>query len=184
MKHFWGGVHKQFVLQGPGEYWLRVAKNDSFNTILSSVLIDQIAGQPHRYDHLLPGYTGGKLYEPPKLPRGMQSARLQEATELFTAIKNLADTGPDNRKPSRRVVDEMMGYSKPCHGMLLWIPEVRMALLHALRAAAVEDGSQPLQANCRWHLRYWLPEDRLRHDEVLKTMWESHCVLNGRTKQK
>ncbi|MDR1480091.1 MAG: hypothetical protein LBJ00_14235 [Planctomycetaceae bacterium] len=46
VRNFWGGVHVQFVVTGPQNYLVKVDRNYSFNTIMSSVAIAQVFGEP------------------------------------------------------------------------------------------------------------------------------------------
>ncbi|MDR1271113.1 MAG: hypothetical protein LBK82_16490, partial [Planctomycetaceae bacterium] len=46
VRDFWGGVHVQFVVTGPHNYLVKIDRNYSFNTIMSSVAIDQVFGEP------------------------------------------------------------------------------------------------------------------------------------------
>lgn len=39
-----GGVYKQFFIKRPGEYVIRILRNNSFNTIINGVFIDRLAG--------------------------------------------------------------------------------------------------------------------------------------------
>jgi len=42
VRDFWGGVHKRFLLRGPARYTIRIGRNHSFNTILSSLMLDRL----------------------------------------------------------------------------------------------------------------------------------------------
>jgi hypothetical protein len=66
VRDFWGGAHKSFVVTGPAEYAVSVAKNGSFNTILSSIMLDKLQGPriPDE-DDALP-YMCGVRYDPPE----------------------------------------------------------------------------------------------------------------------
>jgi hypothetical protein len=46
MHDFWGGVYKQFLLKGECNYWVKIDRNYSFNTIISAVMIEQVQGEP------------------------------------------------------------------------------------------------------------------------------------------
>ncbi|MDR1484382.1 MAG: hypothetical protein LBT09_06125 [Planctomycetaceae bacterium] len=46
VRNFWGGVHVQFTVTGPHNYFVKIDRNYSFNTIMSSVTIDQVFGEP------------------------------------------------------------------------------------------------------------------------------------------
>lgn len=42
VNNFWNGVYKKFVVRGPSAYYIKISKNNSFNTILQAVLIDNL----------------------------------------------------------------------------------------------------------------------------------------------
>ncbi|MDR0391336.1 MAG: hypothetical protein LBH59_05485, partial [Planctomycetaceae bacterium] len=46
VRNFWGGVHVQFVVTGPQNYFIKIDRNYSFNTIMSSITVDQVFGEP------------------------------------------------------------------------------------------------------------------------------------------
>src|SRR5208337_4454976 len=45
VRDFWGGVYKTFIVQGPATYAVKIARNDSFNTICSAVMVTQLVGR-------------------------------------------------------------------------------------------------------------------------------------------
>jgi len=49
--NFWGGVYLQFLLQGPGRYYFRIAKNYSFNTLCAGVFVDKTVGPANSLDN-------------------------------------------------------------------------------------------------------------------------------------
>ena len=46
---FWGGVWKRFLVQGPAQLTIHLARNDSFNTILAGVMLDLVDEEPPPY---------------------------------------------------------------------------------------------------------------------------------------
>ena len=44
VREFWGGVHQCFAVKGPGEYFVKIGCNDSFNTVVSGVMVDTLSG--------------------------------------------------------------------------------------------------------------------------------------------
>ena len=46
---FWGGVWKRFLVQGPAQLTVHVARNDSFNTILAGAMLDLVDEEPPPY---------------------------------------------------------------------------------------------------------------------------------------
>lgn len=51
VRDFWGGVYKRFVVQGPSTCWLKVGKNNSFNTTVCGVFLDKIAGPETKWEY-------------------------------------------------------------------------------------------------------------------------------------
>ena len=65
VRDFWDGVYKSFQVQGPGKFWLKVARNGSHNTILSSVMIDKLSGPPDSFEQKPMSWMGGVPDNPP-----------------------------------------------------------------------------------------------------------------------
>lgn len=42
IRDFWGGVYKSFAVSGGQKYWVRIAKNGSFNTICQAIFFDRM----------------------------------------------------------------------------------------------------------------------------------------------
>lgn len=47
VQNFWGGVYKQFAVQGPGQFWIKIERGGSHVTILQGVMIDTLGPAPH-----------------------------------------------------------------------------------------------------------------------------------------
>lgn len=63
VRDFWGGVYKQFIVTGPGQFWLKVGRNNSFNTILYGVFADKISGPETVYEFRRDVWLGDVRYE-------------------------------------------------------------------------------------------------------------------------
>jgi hypothetical protein len=76
VRDFWGGVHKQFVVSGQGYYFVKIDRNYSFNTILSSVSIDRLHGEPTYEEKMKFGIPclPATYYDPPPLPKVYETA--------------------------------------------------------------------------------------------------------------
>ena len=48
-RDFWGGVYKRFLVSGPQELTIKIAKNNSFNTILAGMFLDLVDEEPPPY---------------------------------------------------------------------------------------------------------------------------------------
>jgi len=63
VREFWDGVYVSFAVCGPSKFYLAVRKNNSFNAIISSVMIDKISGPPTPLEVM-----DEKLYKSPPPP--------------------------------------------------------------------------------------------------------------------
>ena len=50
VRQFWGGVYQSFAVCGPAKFYLKIARSNSFNTIVSAILLDKISGPPTHWD--------------------------------------------------------------------------------------------------------------------------------------
>ncbi len=142
VRQFWGGVYECFLLRGPGDYALRVSRNGSFNTILSGVFVDKVAGKATVEDGEALAYMSGVHYDPPApgpLPRG---ARAASAASLWSALDGSwgAAGGEAVQGPYR---------------------------LLAYRALAASGGPAQTLSAWRWSLRLWTPDDRTGFDAAM-----------------
>jgi hypothetical protein len=88
INNFWGGVHKQFIVSGSAHYLVKIDRNYSFNTIISSVGIDRILGEPTDDEKRGIPYMAGVPYIPPKFPDKYST---ETSTEVY-ALWNLLDS--------------------------------------------------------------------------------------------
>jgi hypothetical protein len=49
IQDFWGGVYKRFLVRGPTKLTVQINRNDSFNTMLSGVMLDLVDELPPPY---------------------------------------------------------------------------------------------------------------------------------------
>lgn len=170
VRDFWGGVYKNFTLEGPNDYYFVLRKNNSFNTIVQAVLIDKLAGPEDERDVARDIYLGDVRYEAPTpkeqdavatavlaaaAPR--EKARLQAALDLWTALDN--------------------SWNK--RGAETYHDEGRVLAYRALRAAAGQtESGQSLMWAWRWKLPLWPDEDRSEFTETMKQAWERFNLLH------
>jgi len=50
VRQFWGGVYQSFAVCGPAKFYLKIARSNSFNTIVSAILLDKIYGPPTSWE--------------------------------------------------------------------------------------------------------------------------------------
>ena len=156
VREFWGGVWQCFAVQGPGTFRLKIGCNDSFNTIVSAVCIDQFSGSPDPENvwGCLP-YAGGDDYLPPVVPVLTETAavQLKAAAKLVTA--HTQQSGVAGLKPN-------------------FYRDLRFAL----RAARAVEVPTDLIRNWRWLCRRWTPTEREEFDAAIARLWSSHLKYN------
>jgi hypothetical protein len=148
---FWGGVYKTFVVQGPGTFYVRVARQGSHNAIVSAVLTDKMpepfeeADDPRGATIL---HFGGVLYAPPDVrtitpktaPAVAEPLRLWDAAQSICAYQKGADA-------------------------------FAAAQCLAYRAANSRQAPAVLKENWRWHLRLWDGAERGRFYDTMMRAW-------------
>jgi hypothetical protein len=157
MRDFWGGVHKQFVFKGPGWYFVKIRRNNSFNTTLSGVMIRQLHGKPNHL-HLLNKQQGmysmgGLSYDPPPFPKEID----HETGDLTYRLWNLLDEKYDR--------GDNLNYQQ----------RFRIATLVASNRVAddAEDVSQ-LAESIKWRLNQWDDKQRKEYEEAMLHGWKEH----------
>ena len=103
VRDFFGGVYKTFVVQGPGDFYVRLARHGSFNAIVSAVLVDKLPESVE--DEMSQGFAtilhfGGVRYAPPDVqtitpetnPALAEPLRLWDATQDVCAYQRGAET--------------------------------------------------------------------------------------------
>ena len=154
---FWGGVYKQFAVTGPAKYWLKIARNDSFNTMVAAVMLDRLAGPERPEEKLfLPG-LGGLHYRPPQIPAGLEGT--SSSPELRAAL--LLGTTLEQALLKR-------GTATSRHPLLV----------QSLRAARAADARDEVQRRWRWQVPHWTPADRAEFNDMIRRGWEAHVKGN------
>jgi hypothetical protein len=137
MRDFWGGVHKQFIVKGPGLYFVKIDRNYSFNTILSGIFIRQLYGEPTKdIEFGIPDLHHTKLdtYVPPK--------SYEDANERILSVlwKTL-----DEKYPFEKYANYEGKYRKA-------------SLISAVRRSEQEDASESIKTLTqviRYRLKEW-----------------------------
>ncbi len=141
VREFRGGVYHTFVVTGPSKYWIKVACNDSFNTILSGIFCRPLAGEWKYEDWSLP-WMGGVSYAAPRTQvDSTWSETLRNAHDLWNS------TTPNTEQNA--------------------LEASRPARLLALRTAIAESAPPSLIDAWRWELKAWSSKDRKDFDEKM-----------------
>jgi hypothetical protein len=92
IRDFWGGVHKQFIVKGSEDYFVKVRRNYSFNTIVGFVGIDRILGEPTLHDKLgISPWMEKVRCEQPEIPETYKDENVTLAKDLWKKIDEVAD---------------------------------------------------------------------------------------------
>lgn len=153
VRDFWGGVYKSFLVRGPHPYYLRVARNNSLNTICSAVFIDKLLPAPRQEDDMQTLFLGAVRYNPPSV------AETKNASPILTVSRDLwrgLNAAPIPSRTSWRLL--------------------------AFRSAASAGASPALLANWRWHLKVWQDSDRAEFIRAMITAHTSLLELQPQLK--
>jgi hypothetical protein len=147
VKDFWGGVYKQFIVTGPNNYFVKIDRNYSFNTIISAVMIDRLVGKPvsvERYG--LPCFAQVP-YNAPPIPESFSTSEGRQLMLVWNALENI--------------------YAKR-NGM----EKVRKARIAVYQAAVALSGTSDeilqLADSLKWQLNQWDEKQRKEHHEAMK----------------
>lgn len=151
VRDFWGGVHKQFLLRGPNIYLVKIARNGSFNTIVSSVFVDTLAFE-ERFGSFLPWMNHVSYMAPTPIfsTESLESGDLKNAAMGWDLIAHVAKRSPA--------------------GGATWHAE----RFNCLRAASGSHGSQCRGDSWRWPLCVWNQRDREQHHKTMVRAWYAH----------
>lgn len=160
VRDFWKPVYKQFIVRGPDEFYVKIGKNNSYNTVLQAVMIDWLGGTTPIDPYRLADEMGGVRYHPPRMDTAANGALsltpatldspLQEAVQLWKALDQ--------------------AYSYDGSAALQWPSR----LLSYRVAIATKTSSPSLLANWRWRLKLWRSEDRAEFKEVMSRAYAAY----------
>ncbi len=162
VKDFWGGEYKTFVVNGPGLFAVKIGSNYSFNTIISSVMVDRMVGKPDRYDNVPVQWTYTP-YSAQKLPEA-KHFRTVEGKAAFDAWTTLSKQR------------DKLGSTKMEKEMEWQI--FRMAAVSVAKGmddGVAVDAEIQLVNHLMWKVKYW--NDELRDDfkESMSASWQKFC---------
>ena len=135
-----GGVYKSFVVRGPSKYYIKIGKNNSFNTICSAVFIDKLTGPYPASDAELP-FMAGLQFDAPSYaaPSATNGGDMENEALRFWA--SLDKTFSTSSNFSLLTSYQILAYRS--------LPET---------------SSDALKANWRWHTHLWTQRDRDRFE--------------------
>jgi hypothetical protein len=146
-RDFWGGIHKQFIVKGQGYYFVKIDRNYSFNTILSSVSIDRLEGKPTRVEKYGIPILREIPYDAPPLPKYYSSGRGRQIGLLWNTL------------------DQKYGVEK---GMARQ-RSLRLSVYQAACKLGQEDNEiKSLADSIKWRLNIWDEKQRVEWRQVMK----------------
>ncbi len=188
---FWGGVYKRFVVQGPGTFWVKVAKNNSWNTIMCGIFLDKLAGPDTGHESSRSPWLGKVRYEVDT------QAALKKYTRTGVEIKDpVTPTTVTTVHPLLAASQSLWGvlddsWSDPQFASLQW--SQRIAAMRAVGALGYEPYTPtyqqrlkggypvwPLMKRWRWQLALWNADDRAEFQTTMKQGYESLLSSNPR----
>jgi len=165
VRDFWTGVYERFVLQGPGQFWVRVGRNDSINVTLNGIFLDRIDDPNCGHEWGEMPLTGNIGYSPPAdvppntLPQEPQLGLYNDGRALWNEL-DLAITrrGSAAYQESARIL--------------------------AYRALSGSGASMSQLARWRWEMPLWQGDDRGFYQARIAQAFRAQQVLEGRSRAK
>ncbi len=179
VRDFWGGVHAQFLVQGPATYWLKVGRNYSFNSIVSSVMLDEI-GPDSNWSNDVQGVTFGGRYNPPD-PDAIEPIDPHLLDKILAGTYQAPIEPTDADKIKIAVVAEARALWDTTDASLNQQGGVNMnwqARVMAYRAAAANNAPAKLLENWRWKMPLWTTTDRLQWKSDMTSNYNYFIKLN------
>lgn len=159
VRDFWGGKYKTFVVTGPGVYAVKIDRNYSFNTILSSVMVDRLVGEKDRYDDRPTPWVYVR-YVPPKLPK-----REQLKTREGLAAFDLWECLESNRDKVNIVLIE-----KQLERQIMKMAAI--GVTHGSEAGMDVEAEKQFLRHLTWKVKYWNDDLRNEFAANMKASWE------------
>jgi hypothetical protein len=151
VKDFWGGVHKQFVVTGPNNYFVKIDRNYSFNTIISAVTLDRLVGKPLNEERYGIPCLAEIPYNAPPVPESFSTAEGRQLALVWNALDNV--------------------YAKQ-NG----VERERKARIAVYQAAAALSGTSDeilqMSDSLKWQLNQWDERQRKEYQETMKRGFE------------
>lgn len=145
----WNGGYAQFLVRGPGKYYIRMARDRSHAAALSGVFIDRVAGPATEADKRPMPWLGDTRYVTEPVPALDANATPQTAAayELWSALDAAALEGRA-------------------------LPFLKTGRLLAYRAAKAGGAPEALLYNWRWKLGLWTNGDRSQYQTIMADAYQ------------
>ena len=160
MRDFWGGVHKTFSVPGNSFYFVRINKNYSFNTILSSVCIDRIQGTETSQDKRTLPVMHGVHYNAPIVPEALPNSTSRTTHTLWNTLEAKAS---------------MVGY---CDVQRFYKIKALRATRHATSELSPNHTAHLVADYQKWHLNYWDAPQRQAWAKAMHKAWDRLAEAN------
>lgn len=177
VRDFHGGVYKQFLVVGPSKVLVRVAKNNSKNTICSGTFIDALTGPELQMNGKPMGAMGGLYYNAPEPKVTVARINGAEDDDADGEASLSPDLFPRPLQVPYRLWTAMDG-AYPYSGSLLMQHSYRLFALRAARLQVTGLDTQALLANWRWTLTLWDDPQRLQYQQAMAKAWNQFQDLN------
>ena len=148
VRHFAsGGVYKNFIMEGDGVYYIKVCRNNSFNTILNGIFVTQLEEQ-YREKKLGTHYLEYASVFPRK--RDISPEQDSPAIAAYRSLEGLF------REDIRSNRDSSLDRTA----------------LHLYRHHLAENSPSPdLLYNLRWDLKIWDKQEQEAFDQTMLSSW-------------
>lgn len=176
VRDFWGGVYKSFQVEGPGDYYFIVRKNNSFNTVLQGIFIDKLNGPATDFEGRRDVWLGEYPYEAPPEKQGalLENAALVALSDA-PALQYQVKTAIDLWKAVDESAGTFTGARSAESGRIFAYRAVAQAFAQTPQASVA---GEALLHNWRWQLPLWPQQDRTEFETAMKRGWASYAALN------
>jgi hypothetical protein len=154
VKDFWGGVHSYFAVTGPGNYFVKIDRNYSFNTILSAVMIDRLHGKPTWDEQWGIPYLHPIDYNPPEFPESFDRREPRQVLLLWHSLEQCYNmkSGIEMQRKNR-----IAAY---------------LAAVHDAKSGDAGDSEKQLAYSIKWRLNQWDDEQRKEWRGTVQRAWQ------------
>jgi hypothetical protein len=170
VKDFWGGVHKSFLLQGRGDYYFVLRKNNSFNTIVQSVTIDKLTGPPTSYEKRRDVWLGTTRYEAP----GAVKLKQIEAA----ALARVGRAEKPKLQAALSLWNALDGSVTQSGSEVLDLPGRILAYRAIQSAVGQSESGEALLRAWRWKLPIRSATEPQEFEAAMRKGWESYASYN------